>query len=180
MRFLTAILFIVLLLMQSVGTHVVFQVKRNLIRKEIKHEIKRGVPEKELVTIDLPKSPSTANFFSWIDDNEIRYKGKMYDVVRKVNRTPDSVRLYCIADHQEDELFASLDVLVNKVWSTDNQRNKNELLTLAIGSDYIHGRMLPFAGTPSLLLYKSKAINHSYPLLRWYPSTPTPPPQNFI
>ena len=48
MRAVSRILLVVLLLLQAAGTHLLFQLKRHAIRKEIKQTIKRGVPENEL------------------------------------------------------------------------------------------------------------------------------------
>ena len=48
MRAVSRILLVVLLLLQAAGTHLLFQLQRHAIRKEIKQTIKRGVPENEL------------------------------------------------------------------------------------------------------------------------------------
>jgi hypothetical protein len=75
-----AILFSVIILFQLTGFLIIFKVKQQTIRKEIKHFIKNGVPQNELITIEL--NASNKMDFDWKHSREFSYKGGMYDVVR--------------------------------------------------------------------------------------------------
>ena len=85
MRKIGYILLLILLFLQTTGYMLLFKTQQSLIRQEIKHRIKAGVPEAELVLIDLPSKQygkSNANI-QWIHSHEFRYQGRMYDIVRK-------------------------------------------------------------------------------------------------
>lgn len=95
------------------GFFIVFKYQQSAIRKEIKKQIKEGVPEDELTII----KQTSENFdeLVWIKPKkEFTYKGTMYDVVRKTIEDNGDVTYYCINDTQETTLFVNLDNQVKK------------------------------------------------------------------
>ena len=89
------------------------------MRKEIKKQIKEGVPEDELTII----KQTSENFdeLVWIKPNkEFTYKGTMYDVVRKTIEYNGDVTYHCINDKQETTLFVNLDEQVRKTMDSRN------------------------------------------------------------
>jgi hypothetical protein len=144
-----AILLSVIILFQLTGFMIIFKVKQNAIRKEIKHLIKNGVPQNELIVIEL--NSLNKNNFDWKHSREFSFKGDMYDIVRTDTINQNTFMFYCVNDIQEKELFANLDRMVSACFSeqtkqTDKQIDFSQLLTLK----YI---------VPSLSKHSSKALS---------------------
>lgn len=128
-----AILFLALILFQLTGFLIVFKIKQNAIRKEIKLLIKNGVPENELFTIEF--NSSNQMDFDWKHSKEFAYKGNMYDIVRTDTINQSTYLFYCVNDFQEKQLFANLDQIISHCYSeksksSDKQIDFSLLLTL--------------------------------------------------
>jgi len=98
--------FLFLVMWQLIGISSWFELSRRAIRKEIKTQIKAGVPEKDLIQF-LFKSTRLKKLV-WIKKNEFRLNGRLYDVVHRVIHSDGTVTLKCIDDLHEKELFAKL------------------------------------------------------------------------
>ena len=96
----------------------IFKVQQYQVKREIKQRIKKDVPTEELTTIVLTQQNS--HEFDWEHEREFRYKGVMYDVVKKeiVNKT--TTLLFCVTDKQETILFAKINEEVTKNMDTKN------------------------------------------------------------
>ena len=114
-----AIFLLFVLLFNIGGLYLVFRFQQHQIRKEVKHKIKLGVPQNELYLIRI--SPDNQHLIQWIHSKEFRYKGVMYDVVRKKTIDAKTIEFACINDEQEAKLFAHLDEEINK--SNNNHSN---------------------------------------------------------
>lgn len=114
-----AILLLFTLLFNAVGVVVLFKVQQYQVKREIKQRIKHHVPIEELTTIVLTQQNS--NEFDWEHEREFRYKGVMYDVVKKESVNETTTLLHCITDSQETILFARLNDEVKK--SMDSKNN---------------------------------------------------------
>ncbi len=128
-----AILLSVIILFQLTGFLIVFKVKQQAIRKEIKHLIKNGVPQNELIAIEFNSSNKLD--FDWKHSREFSYKGSMYDIVRTDTINQNTFLFYCVNDIQEKQLFANLDKMVSSCFSehskqTDKHIDFSQLLTL--------------------------------------------------
>jgi hypothetical protein len=106
---------ILLLFVMSInlgGLYLVFRFQQQLVRKEIKRKIKAGVPDQELFFIRI--NQQNQQELEWIHAREFRYKGRMYDVIRKKVLDPNTIEYACINDIQESRLFAHLDQEVSR------------------------------------------------------------------
>ncbi len=106
MRKKLAAVFLLLVMWQLLGVSAWFEFSRIAIRKEIKTQLKPGVPDKDLVqfsftSIELKK-------LNWIKHNEFSLNGRLYDVVHRSTNSKGFILLKCIDDIKEKELFASL------------------------------------------------------------------------
>jgi len=72
---------------------------------EVKHAIKRAVPECQLTKFHFTRHEM--NRLKWVKSHEFILNGHYYDVVKKV-RTKNGFFFHCISDNQETELFAQL------------------------------------------------------------------------
>ncbi|MHC1774831.1 MAG: hypothetical protein AB9834_05385 [Lentimicrobium sp.] len=119
MKKLIAILLSLIVCYNTVGYFIVFKLRQIQIKSEVKRLIKNSVPEEQLVVFSL--TPETMHEFSWIHSKEFRYRGEMYDVVRKVAVSADKTELYCIHDVKESGLFSHLDRLVKDAMNHDRK-----------------------------------------------------------
>jgi hypothetical protein len=108
---LTAILFLTLILIYSLGYVVIFKLSEFHIKQDMKVLIKKYVPNQKLLCITIDNA--NAKQLSWHENGkEFSYQGKMYDVVR-TETSVGSVAYYCLTDEKETELMASLDKYFN-------------------------------------------------------------------
>lgn len=112
-----ALIFLFSFLFNYFGVFTFFKVQQLVIRREIKRQIKAGVPDEELHILSF--SASEADRLEWEEEGrEFRWKGQMYDVVRK-EIAGNTVHYYCINDSEETELFLALDDMVRKYIDDD-------------------------------------------------------------
>jgi hypothetical protein len=106
MRKQLAAMFSLLIIWQIIGVSSWFELSRRAIRKEIKTQIKTGVPEKDLIQFSF--NSTELKKLVWIKKNEFHLNGRLYDVVNRVFHSDGTITLKCIDDLQEKELFAKL------------------------------------------------------------------------
>jgi hypothetical protein len=125
-----------------------------------------------LVKIAIPISqPRNQERYQFIDDHEIKYQGKMYDIVKKeiVN---DEIILFCISDENEDKLEKAF---ISYIENHSNEKSNapvktilKQLITEGINNSitqiYSDERIVKYISITSVL-YKSPQSE-----------VPTPPP----
>ncbi len=161
---------ILLLVFHSAGHFIVFKVLEYKTKKEIKTRIKLGVSEDELVLLKIPKSMEEKpnKYFQRIHEKEFRYKGEMYDIVKKENKT-DTTYYYCIHDVKESKLFANLDTLIkNELNSPEKKKELSGLIQILNGNYFktdIEIAIKPFISerifenySPALILIKNSPL----------------------
>ena len=110
MRKILSILLVLSICFTAVGFYPVFIKLQYQVRQEIKHRIKKGIPETELHKITFAQNEK----IDWVrDGKEFRLKGEMFDVVRKEILNGNTI-YHCINDKEEKALFAILDELVKE------------------------------------------------------------------
>ncbi len=121
MKRFVAIISLSAYLTHLLGYLVVFHVVQQDIRQQMKLLIKEQVADKECVIIAVTRSE--AGELQWEKENEFRYRGGLYDVVRTETRS-DTTFYTCINDVREEQLFASLEREVQRQTSTDATDSK--------------------------------------------------------
>jgi len=106
MRKQLAALFLLLVMWQLIGVSTWFEFSRRAIRKEIKTQIKTGVPDEDLIQFSF--TSLELKRLIWIKPNEFRLNGHLYDVVHRETHSNGTLTLKCIDDVQEKVLFAKL------------------------------------------------------------------------
>ncbi len=120
-----SILFLIVVAFNMAGIFIVFKTHQNAIRKEIKQQIKAGIPEHELHIFKLSKKEYCK--LHWVrEDIEFRLGARMFDIVRSENLS-DSIYLYCINDTEEAILFAELDDLTLSKIQKESKGTNNQL-----------------------------------------------------
>jgi hypothetical protein len=120
---IAALLLLGVMLHHIAGFYVIFQAMRYQVRKEIKRQIKQGIPPEALTVLGFSKKVKPENFY-WVESHEFRYKGSMYDVVKQAENQ-DSIFYYCINDVQEETLFAGLGQQVKKHLTTQTSAGQS-------------------------------------------------------
>ena len=176
MRILIAIL-LLLVLFQAEAYLVIFEIQQYQVRREIKQRIKAGVPEDELVLLEIPAAleENPGATFQRINGHEFRYQGTMYDVIRQ-ERCGKVTRYYCINDEKETRLFANLDNLVHRQMDRDSRRREQRrdlqrLLSLIYYHCDTDFRLLRSEGEFEL-------THHPFALKTWASLPVIPPPQS--
>ncbi|MEI7597185.1 MAG: hypothetical protein WCK02_15660 [Bacteroidota bacterium] len=150
------------------GYFVLFNFLALKIQREIKLEIRKGIPDKELtLIITLINNESS---LSWVKKNkEFFYKGEMYDVVR-TRIVGNKKYYYSINDKKEKNL-------VDNFNKAHNSRKKSEKTTkkININSFVIPQSTLLNSGICSHLIFSEL----HYTLTNIPSEIPSPPP-NFI
>jgi hypothetical protein len=176
MRNVTSVLLPILLFFQLTGYLFIFEVQRYQIKKEIKHRIKHGVPQQELVLFKIPISQQAESQqdFQWKDKREFRYGGQMYDVVFEKNHH-DTTWIYCISDEKETQLFTHLDKQINQSMNQNRERKQQrDRGLLLFSSVYLH-----FCSPISFFYSEGEYefLTYSFTVNTWIESPLTPPPK---
>jgi hypothetical protein len=173
MRRALSIALLFVMLFQTAGYFFVFKTQQHKIRREIKQQIKAGVPEAELVLFKiLEGKPNPA--FQRVEEHEFRHDGKMYDIVRQESHG-DTTWYFCLADEKETRLFANLDELVKQDMAGNPQHRKqvDELLRL-LGVLYFSHKIADFFVCSNS---QRAATFFCFSLKTWDFSPATPPPE---
>ena len=154
------------------GVFIAYRFEQYSIRKEIKKQIKEGVPQNELTTILCTKKNESE--IIWQNEKEFLFHGNLYDVVRKEILANGDTRYECINDKQETELFVSLD---KKVGKQLDARHKGDSAAKSLFSALYFSKLIPlsFALIQPILLQKIHFSETKYfvPFLE----INSPPPQ---
>jgi hypothetical protein len=94
------------------GGLVLFKLQQARVRREIKQQIKSGIPVAQLHLFIL-----TEDEYRQLDwerrEIEFRHQGRMYDVVCR-QYSDQRLLLYCVEDTEEALLFAGLDEMIRR------------------------------------------------------------------
>jgi len=105
------------------GSYVVLKIQQHHIRREIIHQIKKGISEKDLTSLTV--SSENENQLIWKDREEFSYKGTMYDIVRVEILNENTKVYHCISDSQETNLIAKYNKELQKKRKDKNNRNNS-------------------------------------------------------
>lgn len=94
------------------GFIIVFKIEQAQIRKNIKQQLKAGIPDDKLHFFGLSRTEYAE--LDWVrQDKEFRMGKEMFDVVRS-ETFDDSIHLHCVNDTEETQLFAHLEEIIQK------------------------------------------------------------------
>jgi hypothetical protein len=125
-----SIFLLIIMLLNGAGFYAYFAVELWQIKTEM-HERLNQLPAEqlELVTLGYAEFKDKG-----VDEGELMYSGKMYDIARVVY-CDDHIEVYCLHDEKEDNLFSFIDGIISKPL-TKNQGLSNEIVQ-QIGICYI-------------------------------------------
>jgi hypothetical protein len=168
-----------LILYNVLGYLIVFKSYQYAIKNEIKSKIRNAVPDKDLVIIKFSCQDihSRKNHYKKTDDNEFRFGGKLYDIVRsKVNG--DTTIFYCINDTREEQLYSNLDAYVKRYMDNNIplKEKTNTLFKTLVKQALLHNYSFSMPDFSAL-----KFITANTKLPKYFLNNiPGPPPKNLL
>ncbi|HEA31041.1 MAG TPA: hypothetical protein ENH91_13795 [Leeuwenhoekiella sp.] len=155
------------------GHIVLFKVQQYQARREAIHNIKSGLPDAQLTRIFIKKENLSS--LLWLGDDEFRYRGKMYDVIKKRQDYKGNTIYYCYDDSLESFLYSRLTKHVKN--SKKNQKNRNTGAKITF-------KYLSRKNTYSIVKVHAVVSEHSQPFFNYtfFYNSPTleisgPPPK---
>lgn len=156
------------------GYWLVGRYQQYAVKKEIKLLIKKKLLPHEVTHFEfaLSKGQPIDRSFTWEDDHEFRYKGKMYDVIGK-KISNGKLYITCINDYKEKELIDHYTDIAKK--QNSKPGNSNPTIQLMLSLTFISPQtyLTPSLNISSLLpvsAYQFRLLNRSSEIL-------IPPPQ---
>jgi hypothetical protein len=104
----TSLLLIGMLVIHLAGFYVYFIVRLGDLRMDMREKLAE-LPADQLETVRIPLHQFKT---SWIEDKEMKWQGKMFDIAR-VERQDDIVIVYCIHDKDEDGLLSFIGAVID-------------------------------------------------------------------
>lgn len=173
-RILAAVIALVLIF-NTVGILVIFQVKQLRIRQEMKTLIKGDVAVDQLHRISFKRNE--VDQIDWVrKGKEFRYGNLMFDIVRTVIDR-NEIHFHCINDVEERALFKDLEELVEQKMSDDSAlgKMKGKIAKLIKSFEVIlSGYKL---SSPDQVGDALRFTDHQNSLTTMASQPPTPPPK---
>lgn len=117
-RKIIPILLALLILVNSIGYILLYIERLATINLEIRKTINEDYSA-EIVTKLALSNYEFTHFVRWKGDDEFKFKGKMFDVV-KIERTQNQIIIFCIRDEKEEMLISSFEKIFKRNFSSDN------------------------------------------------------------
>jgi hypothetical protein len=138
------------------------------VKYEVKQRIKNSVPEEELTVFSF--SEIEYKNLDWLEKNEFRCQGDMYDVVRKKTDAEGNVVIYALNDRKEKELFAAFEEQTRK--KTEDPAGENMQKALELFSSPVH-KLVYFIPEKSIL----PSFGYQFSFLSFIREIIPPPPK---
>ena len=139
MKKIFSISLLALFLFNLCGVYVTLGFMQSDNRQKMEREVKNNFSNRQLdvVRVSEKEIKNNAADFQITDNNEIRYKGNMYDVVRQ-KKVKGFVFFYCIKDVREDTLNKALNtqISMNVLTDSKNTNDNSQKLVKAFSKDY--------------------------------------------
>jgi len=153
------------------GYYLVFNFCQTRIKNFVQSQIKEMNSE-DLILIVL--SASEKNNIQWENNDEFRFKGKMYDVAFRKQEN-NKLYLYCYNDLREEHLFTSLKRHIkNHIDNSATQKNSKTVLKSPVSFFYTIPDTLKIFCQHSTINVKDKNI---FSLENIFIEFPFPPPK---
>jgi hypothetical protein len=158
-----AVFVLLILLFNSMGYYFLFELNKYQVQKSIQHHPERKSPAFCILRIPEPENNPS---FSRIDKKEIRFQGKMYDIIKEV-RNNNTTLFYCIRDTREDNLLAAMKRLTHDKFLLSLL---NHIISVAPLPDYPEEIAVLASSTISFYSFQSPLCSSQLP-------TWSPPPE---
>lgn len=125
MRKTVSVILLLVFIFQSIGCLMIFKLQQLQVRHNVKHHILSTLANDELTLIKLPlnKDKSANRSYRFVNSDELRYAGNMYDIVRTETHGEETW-YYCYSDKKETRVLAQLNDFVKNRMANDTQKKK--------------------------------------------------------
>ncbi|MCX6154205.1 MAG: hypothetical protein NT007_08595 [Candidatus Kapabacteria bacterium] len=173
MKKLLSILFILIYLVNIIGSISIFLFQQSRHRSEVWSQIKSKISSEEISVIHLSKSEMAQALHFEDNTNEFYYKGELYDIIR-TTETYDSLIIYCLNDKTEEKLKEKFVKENSKTNENSNSQKRIELKLFNLIAQ-INNKidLLYFYQTDNINVYIAN-FNYS---TNFFPELQTPPPK---
>jgi hypothetical protein len=173
---LLAILFFFVLLVPLTGSFLWIQLKKHIIKEEVKQILVSQKHEKQLVWLKFSIAESET-ILKWEHSKEFEFDGNMYDIV-DVTVTNDSVFYLCYHDRKETELNKKIDAIVAGIFSKEKETQQHQNLKISFYKSLFFSNFETLIKIPIFLFEKKYGcISKSYSS---FCSSPIFPPPEFF
>jgi len=148
MKRIPAIILFAILLANAAGFYVYYIIELQHIHQQMRAML-RTLPDEKLARLVLSIHAYES---SLVEDDEIKYKGRMFDVARTQYVT-DSVIVFGVFDEKEDNLLALANDILNKPF--DQHSHVTHSVVHFISLDFLPGQQVDDAS------YEGKVIEHA-------------------
>jgi len=169
------VIFLIVFFMPVSATYFLFKIRQTGIRHSIEKVVDEGVAEHEIKVLKIPYSVEKHGDFERTEENEFKYMGKMYDVVR-FEKHENSTWYWCIWDEDETALENKMKVAERRAAGAfAYNENTEEMISFFLNSLYIHNSEYVFYYSVKYLI--ATRPSQRYIRLNRSLTPPTPPPQ---
>lgn len=172
MKKLITYFILLVFLYEFIGHYPVFLYMQNQVRNEIKQKIKSSIPREELIIFSF----DTVEYgnLDWVKENkEFRYKGGLFDVVRKTFNDKGIVVLHTINDKQEKELFTQLEEQTKKNTENSTPGKQGTKLLELFSNLYMPLNKITIVPQIITLFFPS----YQFSIISFIEEIPSPPPK---
>jgi hypothetical protein len=124
---ITAIFLTTIFALNLLGPIVIFKAQQYEARREAIQQMKKGNSGVGMTQIFIKKEHIKS--LLWVRDNEFRYHGKMYDVIKEQQDDKGNIVYYCYDDSLESFLYERLHKHVKDSKKTKKTRNASVKVT---------------------------------------------------
>lgn len=169
---LSGILILFLLVVPIISTYTYLHIKKQSIKKEVKHQILNNIHEEDLILLKFTKEESEN--LKWKHSMEFEFQGEMYDIVKQEIQS-ENIVYWCWNDNKETRINKQIDSLLAFVLG-ENQQNKEKQKRL---NDYFNSLFFSKLPEYDLKVFQSDYKYNSFVIAytNLSNSPPSPPPQ---
>lgn len=140
MKRLTAILLLIVFTYSFLGAGFVYNIWLYSIKKEVKQKLEKElVEESAIIKVPAKWEENPPDQFQWYEEHEFRYRGQMYDIIRK-ERHGDQIWYYCHWDKAETELLNNLsEYVASHLQQNPDKQQKKAFLKTFLDKSFLAG-----------------------------------------
>lgn len=176
MKKTTAIVLLLIFTINLFGSVLLFFIQKSEIQNEFRQYLKHSVSAKNLTLIKIPKNNTLNHSIHFTKKDEFRYKGSMYDIVKK-KINGDTIYYYCYNDKKEETLHKNFVNNFKRSEEGSNSSRRNFLKLAKLLTICFLDSKDKFENVIKEKITTNFIENHH---ISFIPDTSSPPPKSII
>lgn len=173
MKKTVAIFLILIFTINLFGGVLLYFIQKSEIQKEFRQYLKHSINEKSLTLIKITESDKSKHLIHFTKNDEFRYKGSMYDIVKK-KVIKNTIYYYCFSDKKEDKLRKNF---VNNFKRSDEGSNSARRNFLKLAKMLTFGFLDSKDKFANIVIEKVTIFYIEHNHISFIPETSSPPPR---